>query len=460
VAGELAADREVAGGQGVGEQPVSGDFATTANLALVVSGVPTSGEKTKASGASGASGSTPGSPSAVSSHVPSPTPPRCSRSTRSGSGRVRAEPSPTSTTRARPKYPPGTGQPPASADRRATRSPSARGSSGRGRPGRRSRPPGRAGRAPPRPPRQRRQGGRPHLAVPPLTTGREHARSAARAPRAPGASRRARSSSGVLTPTTERSCGSALASAVSASSSGSSSRRTSAPSSRNAGRARSLREQLAGAGGQRGAVARGERLAVTRRRPAGRRRRPAQRGRRRGRTRGAAAADRSSRRTRARPVLQHGRPVAIPSSGPARLRAVLDDLDGGGSAGSVWPGAPDHHDRPVDPPGDEADHPAQQRRAVPLEVGLGRAHARGAAPGQHHCGGPGHGTSLRRGCLRATRGAAHDQIAQQLLGGAVTASTAVSNAARLCGAGARMPEVLRTYCRAAARTSSGVTAST
>ena len=37
---------------------VSGDFATTANLALVVKGVPTSGENTKISGASGASGST------------------------------------------------------------------------------------------------------------------------------------------------------------------------------------------------------------------------------------------------------------------------------------------------------------------------------------------------------------------------------------------------------------------
>ena len=41
-------------------RPVSGDFATTANFALVVSGVPTSGEKQKASGASGPSGSTPG----------------------------------------------------------------------------------------------------------------------------------------------------------------------------------------------------------------------------------------------------------------------------------------------------------------------------------------------------------------------------------------------------------------
>ena len=43
--------------------PVSGDFATTANFALVVSGVPTSGENTNASGASGPSGSAPAGPS-------------------------------------------------------------------------------------------------------------------------------------------------------------------------------------------------------------------------------------------------------------------------------------------------------------------------------------------------------------------------------------------------------------
>ena len=51
---------------------VSGDFATTANFALVVSGVPTSGEKTKASGASGASGSPPSGPSSPSRWVPEP----------------------------------------------------------------------------------------------------------------------------------------------------------------------------------------------------------------------------------------------------------------------------------------------------------------------------------------------------------------------------------------------------
>jgi len=56
--------------------PVSGDFATTANFALVVSGVPTRGEKTNASGASGVRGSTRGGASRCSSQVPSPTPPR------------------------------------------------------------------------------------------------------------------------------------------------------------------------------------------------------------------------------------------------------------------------------------------------------------------------------------------------------------------------------------------------
>ncbi len=55
--------------------PVSGDLATTANFALVVSGVPTSGENTNASGASGASGSTFGGASRCSSQVASPTPP-------------------------------------------------------------------------------------------------------------------------------------------------------------------------------------------------------------------------------------------------------------------------------------------------------------------------------------------------------------------------------------------------
>ena len=84
--------------------PVSGDFATTANFALVVSGVPTSGEKQNASGASG--------PERVDarrararcmSQAPRPAPPMYARSTSSGRGSVSALASARSTTRARPK---------------------------------------------------------------------------------------------------------------------------------------------------------------------------------------------------------------------------------------------------------------------------------------------------------------------------------------------------------------------
>ena len=55
--------------------PVSGDFATTANFALVVSGVPTSGENTNASGAVASRASAPGVPSGYSSQAPRPEPP-------------------------------------------------------------------------------------------------------------------------------------------------------------------------------------------------------------------------------------------------------------------------------------------------------------------------------------------------------------------------------------------------
>src|SRR4051794_16802312 len=85
---------------------VSGDFATTANFALVVSGVPTSGENTNANGASGASGSTPGGASSDSKWVPSPTPPSVERRIASCSGKSLLVPSLTSTTSALPKYPP------------------------------------------------------------------------------------------------------------------------------------------------------------------------------------------------------------------------------------------------------------------------------------------------------------------------------------------------------------------
>src|SRR5262249_56991263 len=63
---------------------VSGDLATTANLADVVSGVPTSGLKQKISGAADASGSTRGGASRCIRYVAKPTPPTNRRSTSSG----------------------------------------------------------------------------------------------------------------------------------------------------------------------------------------------------------------------------------------------------------------------------------------------------------------------------------------------------------------------------------------
>jgi hypothetical protein len=83
--------------------PVSGDFATTANFALVVSGVPTSGENTNASGAEASRAPAPGVPSWCSSQAPRPEPPMYARRTSPGSGRAALVPVVASTTSACPK---------------------------------------------------------------------------------------------------------------------------------------------------------------------------------------------------------------------------------------------------------------------------------------------------------------------------------------------------------------------
>jgi len=88
-------------------RPVSGDLATTANFALVVSGVPTSGENTNISGARGSSGSTRAGQCLCMSHVPRPAPPTYERSTGSSIGSVSAASALKSTSSAFPKYPPG-----------------------------------------------------------------------------------------------------------------------------------------------------------------------------------------------------------------------------------------------------------------------------------------------------------------------------------------------------------------
>ena len=66
-------------------RPVSGDLATTANLALVVNGVPTNGEKTNISGARGERIDARRAGRCIS-QVPSPAPPMNARSTDSSIG--------------------------------------------------------------------------------------------------------------------------------------------------------------------------------------------------------------------------------------------------------------------------------------------------------------------------------------------------------------------------------------
>ncbi len=84
-------------------RPVSGDLATTANFALVVSGVPTSGENTNINGACGSSGSTPAGQYLCISHVPRPAPPMYERSTGSSIGSASPDPVVKSTSSAFPK---------------------------------------------------------------------------------------------------------------------------------------------------------------------------------------------------------------------------------------------------------------------------------------------------------------------------------------------------------------------
>ena len=74
------------------KRSVSGLRLTTANLAEVVSGLPTSGLKAKMSGASGESGSAVAPPSSRSSRAPRPLPPMYCRSTASDSGTRSARP--------------------------------------------------------------------------------------------------------------------------------------------------------------------------------------------------------------------------------------------------------------------------------------------------------------------------------------------------------------------------------
>ncbi len=102
-AGLLAGEGEVRRRQGVVERSVSGDLATTANLAEVVSGVPTSGREHEHERRLRRERIDAGGRSRCSSQAPSPTPPRCRAARGRRARRARLLPSVTSTTIARPK---------------------------------------------------------------------------------------------------------------------------------------------------------------------------------------------------------------------------------------------------------------------------------------------------------------------------------------------------------------------
>jgi len=214
---------------------------------------------------------------------------------------------------------------------------------------------------------------------------------------------------------------------------------------------------LAGPGGERGAVAGGEGLAVAADHRQGdvdaltgagdradvRRVQQRQVGR----------ADEGVRRA----VLQGGEAARHALEGSLRAGGVLDDLDGRRQWRQVLAAGADDDHRTVDAPGHEAGDTAQQRGAVPLQARLGLTHPRRAAPGQHDCCGRGHAPAYVRAGAPAAREPRTTRSRSSASVAAVTSSTARSKASRLCGAGERIPEILRTYCSAAARTSSGVT---
>src|SRR5689334_17129399 len=89
-------------------RPVSGLLLTTANLADVVSGLPTRGLNAKTIDASGDSGSASAAPASSNSRVPRPLPPRYSRTRASDSGTRSAWPRLASIRRTQPWYPNGT----------------------------------------------------------------------------------------------------------------------------------------------------------------------------------------------------------------------------------------------------------------------------------------------------------------------------------------------------------------
>ena len=84
-----------------------------------------------------------------------------------------------------------------------------------------------------------------------------------------------------------------------------------------------------------------------------------------------------------RAVADGGQPRGQPLERAVALAGVLHQLDPIGQLRQRLPRRARHDDRAVDRPGHEADDASQQRRAVPLQRGLGPPHPRRAAAGEH-----------------------------------------------------------------------------
>ena len=100
------------------------------------------------------------------------------------------------------------------------------------------------------------------------------------------------------------------------------------------------------------------------------------------------------------PVADAASPVAMPRIGPSPSTGSSTTSHPRRQLGQLLPGRGDDDDRAVDGAGEQRGGAVQQRRAVPLQRGLGRAHPRRPAAGEHDSRGicePGHDLMLAAG---------------------------------------------------------------
>ena len=91
-----------------------------------------------------------------------------------------------------------------------------------------------------------------------------------------------------------------------------------------------------------------------------------------------------------RALADGGQPCGQPLERAAALARIVDQLDPFGQLGQRLPRSAHHDDRAVDRTPHDADDAPQQRRAMPLQRGLGRAHPRRAPTGEHDACHPRH----------------------------------------------------------------------